>query len=96
MAQDFSAPVTYTVTAEDGSTADYTVTVQLTARPGDLDFDGKLTVSDVVELRKLIVSGAATDRQMAAGDLVADGKLTVSDVVELRARIIAGDDTPRL
>jgi hypothetical protein len=32
-AQDFSAPLTYTVTAEDGSTQAYTVTVKLAAPP---------------------------------------------------------------
>ncbi|MDR2094239.1 MAG: DUF5018 domain-containing protein [Treponema sp.] len=33
-AQDFSAPVSYTVTAEDGTTAQYTVTVQVKNRIG--------------------------------------------------------------
>ena len=31
--QDFTSPVTYTVTAEDASTKDYTVTVTLQATP---------------------------------------------------------------
>lgn len=57
--------------------------------PGDLIEDGKLTVSDVVELRKLVVAGNPTELQLACGDLIEDGKLTVSDVVELRRRIIA-------
>ncbi|MGI6269250.1 MAG: DUF4886 domain-containing protein [Candidatus Howiella sp.] len=89
-AQDFSAPVAYTVTAEDGSTDVYTVTVTLSDRPGDVNFDRLLTVSDVVELRGLIVDGTASDRQKAVGDLDESGDLTVSDVVELRGRIVAG------
>ncbi len=57
---------------------------------GDVDNDGKITVSDVVELRRLIVAGSWTDREFAAGDLDGDKALTVSDVVELRSRIVSG------
>ena len=58
---------------------------------GDVDGDGKVTVSDVVELRKLIVAGSSTDREFAAGNLDdTDAILTVSDVVALRALIVAG------
>lgn len=55
-------------------------------KKGDIDRDGKITVSDVVELRKLIVAGTMDD----IGDMDDDGKLTVSDVVALRALIVAG------
>jgi hypothetical protein len=42
-AQDFTAPVTYTVTAEDGSTMDYTVTVtELQLAVGDNYSGGKI------------------------------------------------------
>ena len=54
---------------------------------GDIDGDGKVTVSDVVELRKQIVSGTA-DRSIC--DLDGDDKVTVSDVVELRKIIVQG------
>lgn len=59
-------------------------------RLGDVDDDRSVTVSDVVELRKIIVSGSHTDKQMAAGDLNKDKLLTVADVVELRQMIVAG------
>lgn len=52
---------------------------------GDVDGDGLATVSDVVELRKLIVAGA----YHAVGDMNADAALTVADVVELRRVIVA-------
>jgi hypothetical protein len=55
-------------------------------KKGDVDRDGKITVSDVVALRQLIVSGEKDD----VGDMDDDGLLTVSDVVELRAAIVAG------
>ena len=58
---------------------------------GDVDGDGEVTVSDVVELRKLIVKGSCTDRELAAGNLDdSDSDLTVSDVVALRALIVQG------
>lgn len=60
------------------------------ARIGDLDQNGKVTVSDVVELRQLIVRGEATNIQRAAGDMDHSDTLTVSDVVDLRARIVEG------
>lgn len=58
--------------------------------PGDVDGDGQVTVSDVVELRGLILTGAYTGDQLLAGDVDGSGTLTVSDVVELRALILKG------
>ena len=64
---------------------------KLAVKLGDVDGDGSVTVSDVVELRKLIVAGSWTDREFAAGNLDdSDENLTVSDVVALRALIVAG------
>lgn len=60
------------------------------ALPGDLTGDGQVTVSDVVALRQLIVSGAWSAEELSAGDLEADGILTVSDVVALRSLIVRG------
>ena len=60
------------------------------SRPGDLDGDGKVTVSDVVELRKLIVRGSWTDLEFEAGNLDGDASLSVSDVVDLRKKIVQG------
>ncbi len=58
---------------------------------GDVDGDNQVTVSDVVQLRKLIVAGSWTDREFAAGNLDdSDENLTVSDVVALRALIVRG------
>lgn len=60
---------------------------------GDLDDDGKITVSDVVGLRQVIVSGGYVEREMQAGDLDADEQLTVSDVVALRRLIVEGSES---
>ena len=78
------------VSATGYNSKTYTVTItDLLA--GDVDNDGKVTVSDVVELRKLIVAGSWSDREFAAGNLDdTDEVLTVSDVVALRALIVQG------
>lgn len=56
---------------------------------GDMDADGMVSVSDVVELRKAIVGGKTPGAEtLATGDLDGDGQLTVSDVVELRQEIV--------
>ena len=63
---------------------------------GDVDKDGKLSVSDVVALRQKIVSGDATEEVLALGDMDKDGKLTVSDIVLLREKIIKQDENDPL
>lgn len=55
---------------------------------GDVDNNGGVTVSDVVELRDLIMSGTWTDQQFQSGNLDGNDGLTVSDVVELRDYIM--------
>lgn len=59
-----------------------------TRKIGDIDNDGEVTVSDVVELRKQIVSGTADS---SVCDLDENGGVTVSDVVELRRLIVEGN-----
>lgn len=55
---------------------------------GDVDGDGQVTVSDVVELRDVIMKGTATAVQLQAADFNSSGDLTVSDVVDLRDYIM--------
>lgn len=73
-----------------GMTVDYQGVTYTAAVPCDVEGDGGMTVSDVVELRKLIVAGTSTPAQLKAGDLDESDTLTVSDVVELRSRIVKG------
>lgn len=56
---------------------------------GDMNQDGSVTVSDVVELRKCIISGKGSDL-LSFGDMDQSGGLTVSDVVALRNYIVSG------
>lgn len=57
---------------------------------GDVDGDSRVTVSDVVELRDVIMKGGPTADQMRAADFEGNGALTVSDVVDLRDYIMKG------
>ncbi len=56
--------------------------------PGDLNFDGSRSVTDVVLLRKAILSGQVTDLQRQVADLNVDSILSVTDVVLLRKLIL--------
>lgn len=56
----------------------------------DVDGDGQTTVSDVVALRGIILSGGATETEAWSGDINGDSQLTVSDVVHLRMIIVQG------
>lgn len=57
---------------------------------GDVDGDGQVTVSDVVELRDVIMKSTPTAAQIQAADFNNSGSLTVSDVVDLRDYIMKG------
>lgn len=58
--------------------------------PGDLDGDGRVTVTDVVKLRSIIMNNQTPEEQVFnAGDLNKDGKLTVTDIVALRRLIMS-------
>jgi hypothetical protein len=58
VAQDFTSPVTYTVTAADGSTQSYVVTVTLAARPAKaitaFSFAGSAAAGDIDEAEQTI------------------------------------------
>ena len=50
---------------------------------GDIDGDGKLTISDVVDLIDLLLDGQHTVAEYPCADLDGDGIITISDVVDL-------------
>ncbi len=60
----------------------------LTFIPGDMNEDGKLSVTDVVLLRKAILNDTAV-AEVPMGDMNGDGNLSVTDVVLLRKAILA-------
>lgn len=60
---------------------------------GDLDQDGRVTVSDVVELRgRIMAAQEPSALTLQYADIDGNSEITVSDVVELRDLIIKGTD----
>lgn len=56
---------------------------------GDLNKDTKVTVSDILLLKTIIMSGKTpTEEQLEIADISGDGKLTVSDILEIKAIIM--------
>ncbi|MCI8360952.1 MAG: DUF4886 domain-containing protein [Clostridiales bacterium] len=86
---DFTQPVVYTVTAEDGSVQTYTVTVtvKLDSIPGDMDGNGEVTIQDVMEACKVLARQSAgkapAEDEMLRGNLDGDDKFTITDVMEI-------------
>lgn len=60
--------------------------------PGDLNGDGRVTVTDIVGLRGIIMNNEEPEKQVFdAGDLNKDGRLTVTDIVAIRGLIMNQD-----
>lgn len=61
-----------------------------TPQAGDIDGDGKTSVSDIVTLRNIILGSVyVSDAAKFAADIDGDGNLVVSDIVAARALIIS-------
>ena len=70
----------------DGSTAKATYTVVVT---GDTNGDGKITVTDYVQLKShLLNKSTLTGAAAQAADTSGDGKATVTDYVQMKAHIL--------
>ena len=65
----------------------FTVKEQPSITSGDLDKDGKVTISDVMEACKILARKSAdilpTEDEIARGDLDKNGEITVEDVMEI-------------
>lgn len=93
-----TASTTVTLTCNEESDIYYTtdgsapeITKELL---GDMNDDGTNSVSDVVDLRSIIVSGNPTEEELRLGNVESsDDTLSVSDVVALRSRIVSGEKT---
>ena len=59
----------------------------LVAEPGDLNDDGEVDVTDVVELIDMVLAGIYDP----AGDINGDGEVDVTDVVELIDMVLSGE-----
>lgn len=81
---------TVTATLPTGESAICKLTVLASAEQvGDVDGDGKVSVSDVVMLRSIILGSIhISDAAKAVADIDGDGKLVVSDVIAARRLIL--------
>lgn len=91
------------VTAQNGSTRTYTLTVVRgtatsggstggnvsSGMRGDLNGDGKITALDIVKVQRLIVGlDPITDTSLALGDVNKDGKISALDIVKIQRHIV--------
>ena len=67
------------------------VEMEPTVVPGDIDGDGKLTVSDVTDLVDKILDGSATIENFPAADVNGDGVISVADLADLVDQILASN-----
>jgi hypothetical protein len=68
------------------------LTVAKPRRPGDVDGDGKTTISDVVlALRIVLGLVQPTDAQLKGADMTGDGKITIADALKI-LRLVSGID----
>ncbi len=73
----------------DGETVYDSLTVAVT---GDLNGDGKITLTDYVKLKSVLFNGTSLPGGAAeAADLNGDGNLTLTDYVKLKSCILTGD-----
>ena len=90
-----SEPGTYDIIVSGAAADNYDITYvkgtlrirSLVAEPGDLNDDGEVDVTDVVELIDMVLAGS-TD---PSGDINGDGEVDVTDVVELIDMVLAGE-----
>ena len=57
--------------------------IEMTGVRGDLNFDGKVTVADVMVLIDIIVGRESVFRPVYLCDLNIDNKVTVADVMQM-------------
>lgn len=58
--------------------------------PGDVNADGKINVSDIMQVKNLMAKGSQTEAQLLAGDVDNDGKLTAADMAVIKDMILNG------
>lgn len=61
------------------------------APTGDLDGNNVLSVSDILKLKNLILSGSWSKEDLATADLNGNGKLDVADILRIKTHILNGE-----
>ena len=69
-------------------TTSFTVTVTRASIPGDVNMDGEVNISDVIQLVNVLLGSVLADYDPAAADLNRDGEINISDAVLLINKIL--------
>jgi hypothetical protein len=77
-----------------GSLSDYATIKYIQFLRGDVNVDGKRTVSDAVYLINYLFKGGPSPNPLLSGDLNCDGKVTIADVVYLINYLFKGGPPP--
>lgn len=85
------AILTYRSNMGIGASATALITVRSeVSEPGDVDFDGTISVADILTLRSVIMSEAAMNPDvLTVYDLNGDARVDVSDIILLKAWVMA-------
>ena len=70
-----------------GSEEPLLANIDTNALRGDLNGDGRVSVHDIVRLRRILV-GLEPEVPLARGDVNGDGRISVHDLVALRRLIL--------
>ena len=87
-----SGTVTVTGTTEYGVSSTFTVIVadpDFIKYKGDIDGNGEVTVTDIISLKKFIVSGSIpTNEFFAVADINSDGLINALDIIETKKLVL--------
>ena len=84
---------TITVTTDSNgklANSSFVVTVTKVSKPGDVNMDGRVNITDVTKLIEVLLGSVLADYDPAAADLDRDGKISVSDVTALIDLLLSG------
>ena len=75
-------------TESDGVSAVCRADIPTSAMLGDLNEDGEVDITDVVQLLDRVAAGEAVE--LSIGDMNGDGEVDITDVVQLLDQVAAG------
>ena len=80
-----------------GNTASKTIKISNICEIGDINDDKKIDITDLLLLKRHIVSGnkkawKLTDKKLVTADINKDGKIDVTDLLLLKRHIVSGSN----
>jgi len=83
--------LSWSATSADYATIKYT---QCSAKPGDANGDGSVTLPDIIFLVNRVFKGGPPTSPLCRGDANADGNVTLPDIIYLVNRVFKGGPAP--